>query len=621
NFLKQPLATNAVVHATAYQYDGIGRVYRTRSLVGTVSQLPNGLTENTATAVVFDAASEATSTTIADGTSDSRTATRRYDALGRVIQELSGEGSKALAAGQDPTTVWSRYGISYQYDDAGRKVSVTSVAYNSVTGTSQTNTTYFYYDAVGRLRFTVGPDVGNGANAGRVTELRYNTLEQLTDRINYAQTMSLANLTGGLLTSAVQAQFAALTQTALDKHTTYTYALSGQVKSTTSAEGANAQYVYNSFGEIKTELTKVDSSRTRETDYAYDLRGTLQATTVLTETSPVTEFRTYDAFGRLQTVQDRNGNISKFEYDRLGRTVATVDALSGRTVTAYDAFSRVLTVTDALNNQTTYSFDDVNRVVAVTTPQLIRSSTSYTREGEVATVLANGNLTAYKYDANGELTTVTDLISIVETRAYDTSGRLVADTDARNTVTSFTYDGDGHALTRTVDSATGGLALTTYYAFDGQGRLFHINNLDGQNITKHWTLDRDGRVTQELTDPPGVHLATQYTYDAEGRTLTVTAGYGSSTPRTTNYVYDLLGRGTEEMVDPKTITTQNDNPNGFNYVTNYKYDNDGNLIHKIDANGNSTWYVYDANNRLTFTIDALGDVTETIYDAENRVVR
>ncbi len=43
-----------------------------------------------------------------------------------------------------------------------------------------------------------------------------------------------------------------------------------------------------------------------------------------------TEARTYDAFGRLTQITDQRGNVSKVEYDRLGRTIATVDELGGR---------------------------------------------------------------------------------------------------------------------------------------------------------------------------------------------------------------------------------------------------------------------------------------------------
>ncbi len=167
-------------------------------------------------------------------------------------------------------------------------------------------------------------------------------------------------------------------------------------------------------------------------------------------------------------------------------------------------------------------------------------------------------------------------------------------------------------LTRTLDSATGGLALTTTYVYDGEGRLTDVTEPDGR-LTRT-SYDRDGRVTQVAIDPSGLNLRTSYTYDKQGHQLTVTEGFGATSatgPRTTQYTYDNLGRRTSEVVDPGT--------GKLNLTTQYKYDAVNNLTRKIDARGYSTWYVYDAANRQTHTIDALGGVTQNTYDAENRV--
>jgi len=75
-----------------------------------------------------------------------------------------------------------RYGLStarsYSYDLDGRRISATSEAYDPISGLTQTSTTFYYYDADGRLRFTVDP-------VGDVTETRYNALGQIGDQIAY----------------------------------------------------------------------------------------------------------------------------------------------------------------------------------------------------------------------------------------------------------------------------------------------------------------------------------------------------------------------------------------------------------------------------------------------------
>ena len=51
--------------------------------------------------------------------------------------------------------------------------------------------------------------------------------------------------------------------------------------------------------------------------------------------------REYDAFGRVITDRDGNGQSVKHEYDRLGLEVLTSDGI-GDKKTAYDAFGNVL---------------------------------------------------------------------------------------------------------------------------------------------------------------------------------------------------------------------------------------------------------------------------------------
>ncbi|MFK2902320.1 hypothetical protein ISP15_18510, partial [Dyella jejuensis] len=93
----------------------------------------------------------------------------------------------------------------------------------------------------------------------------------------------------------------------------------------------------------------------------------------------------------------------------------------------------------------------------------------------------------------------------------------------------------GRQLTQTVDP--GGLALTTTYTLDAQGRQLSITDPTGAVTT--YAYDADGRV---LSQTNAVGSVTTYTYDGDGKTLTVTAGAGTSAAVTTQYVYDSLER-------------------------------------------------------------------------------
>ena len=584
-------AAGATTQTQSYLFDGARRVTQETNYEGTI------------TTYTYDAVGNLLSTTRAQGASEARTTEARYDFLGRVTQELTAEGRALITVGMTQTQIddiWSKYGVTYAYDLAGRKISAT-VRPND----SQTNVTRYYYDNDDRLRFEVN-------QIGERKEYRYNALNQLTDEILYYNRIATAGLNGGLLTSGLITTLTASADAAKDTRTTYTYTLTGKVASTASAEGASTTYTYNAFGEQSITIQQIDATRSLRHEYTYNTRGLLTLTRWDPTAINTTEGRAYDAFGRLTAVTDARNNTARIEYDRLGRQIATVDVLNGRHVTTYDGFSRTLTTRDALLNTTSYGYNDSTRTMTVTTPEGIVVTTVHNRHGQTLTVAAGGNTTTYAYDPNGQLSGVSDTLGTLEGRTYDRAGRQLTATDARGTTTSFAYDAANRVLTRTVDSAGGGLSLVTTYVYDGEGRVDTVTEPSGR-LTKT-TYDRDGRVTQIAVDPSGLNLRTAYAYDRQGHVITVTEGSGSSAPRRTQYLYDTLGRRTEEIVDPTALGGT------LNLRTQYKYDANGNLTRKIDGNGNSTWYVYDTKNRVTHTIDALGGVTQTLYDAEDQLV-
>ncbi len=584
------VAAGAATHTTAFTYNGLRRVLTETNF------------ENTQTLYSYDVAGNLISTTRANGAGvEARTTQTRYDVLGRVTQELTAEGTAALAAlGGSPTQaqvddVWNKYSITYTYDNANRRISAT-VRPND----SQTNTTYFYYDNDGRVRFELDP-------RGRVTENRYNALGQLVDRIQYWRTVTIASPTGGLLNSTLIGQLSATESANVHEKTTYAYSLRGQIASTLTAAGARTANTYNVFGEL---LTSNAGSGFTAYDFTYDARG-LQK---LARRGAVTlQDRSYDAFGRLTSVIDARGNASTTTYDRLGREVASAEAGDANArLTTYDGFARVLTIRDKLLNTTSYSYVDATRTITVTTPEGISVATVHNRHGDDVSVTANGNTTNYTYDLNGRFTGASDGLGALESRAYDRVGRQIEARDARGTITTFTYDAGNRALSRTVDTAGGGLALQTNYAYDPLSRVMTVTE-PGNRVTRT-EYDRDGRVAAVVVDPSGNASRTEYVYDTANHTTLVTEGAGSTKPRRTQYLFDAFGRRSDEYVDPTSLGGT------LNLRTQYRYDNNDNLTRKIDPRGNSGWYVYDAQNRLSQTIDALGGVTLFSYDAEDRVV-
>lgn len=599
------VASNAVSHTSTFVRDGAGRLISETNFEGTVTHY------------AYDDVGDLISTTRAFDTDEARTTQTQYDLLGRVTKELTAEGSEHLAAGENATTVWERYSVSYAYDDAGRRISASV----SPSGTQQ-NVTLYYYDTDGRLQYEISP-------LGEVTEYIYNAFGELTDTIGYAERLvSTEGLHGGAPDATLHGLIDDLADANRDSHTVTTYTVRGEVDTVTTAESAQKTFTYNAFGELETQVQQLASATQSAAAHeltvtnVYDHRGLLKESHSVGSDVSTLEQRDYDAFGRLTKVTDPNGNVSKQEYDRLGRIIVTRDAVeiahSTGHSTCYDAFDRVLSTTDALGNKTTYEYDEDERSVVMTTPELVSVTTTHNRHGQQLTVAAAGNTTVYSYDANGQLTEVSDSLSAfdgrpLEVRTYDRAGREITSSDALGIKTTFTYDAVNRVLCRIEDD--GGLSLTTHYTYDGN--VMRVVEPNGK-VTET-VYDRDGRVKSVTVNPEGPEpLSTGYQYDLGGRVIMVTEG--SDNPRRTQYSYDDLGRRIEEIVDPGSGVNPATGLEYLNLTTQYKYDTNGNLTRKIDGEHNSTWYVYDADNRLTYTIDALGGVTFSNYDNDDRVI-
>jgi RHS repeat-associated protein len=162
-----------------------------------------------------------------------------------------------------------------------------------------------------------------------------------------------------------------------------------------------------------------------------------------------------------------------------------------------------------------------------------------------------------------------------------------------------TYDSSGNTLKEDIKDPQGTLTKTVSYQYDLLGRVYQINNPDGNyseysydalgnplsykdpkgNPLTYYDYDPLGRL-KGVIQPGDIH--TLYGYDPHNNLISVIDGNGN----TTTYVLDDMGRVYQE-ISPDTGTTT------------YQYDPAGNVISKTDARGVTVDYTYDALNRLT----------------------
>jgi len=310
-------------------------------------------------------------------------------------------------------------------------------------------------------------------------------------------------------------------------------------------------------------------------------------------------------------------------------------------------------VTPPCGCTTTFTYDDRGNVLTETKPGNETTIRTYDEQNNLLTETdARGNTTGYAYDEFGQLTGITDAAGEITTMGRDDLGRIASVTDARGNTTAFTYesapaDPFKPDRPRKVTFANSSSLEFEYNTF---GQVTRVVNEAGdvqRLITDEAGLLRQRRVTiADPTDPLGIRdLVTYYDYNDRGELTSVTNPRGETTTMeygansrlrfrkfapdpaqpadlaVTEFKYDELGRLIEK-IDPLNRSTQRIyRGDGLiatiiqadNTEIHFEYDDSGNRTAVVDPEGNRTEFRYDGNNRITERIQvftASGSRTE-----------
>ena len=588
----------------------------------------------------YDASHRLTEVNDARGITQERT---EYDAQGRAVRQFDGLGNRIAeityntngtttivdALGHSETHTYDyRQTITGEQDPLG---ATSSKAYDlSFRPTTLTDAAG---DATSLVWSPGGANLLQVTDAeGGVTDLEYDTLNNLTavtDALGYLTTYEYS---GTLLTSSTDA---------LDSSTTYTYTTEGYLELVTDAREWTTSYTYDSYG----QRTSMTDALGYTTTYAYDELGRLVETTdplghvtrseyddagrlvrSIRNYDPgrpqndenqyniVTEYG-YDEVGNQVSVTDTYGRTTQSEYDAGGRLVRTIDAQGHETTNAYDDSGRLVSTTDALGRRTTYEHDDAGRLTATTDALGGVTHSTYNPDGTLAsTADALGHTTIYAYNSLKRVTAVTDALGGVTQTTYDAAGNVASTTDTRGEMTTFEYD----ALSRLIRQTDAEGSATEHFYDAAGNRIQTVDPLGHRTTYVYNALNQLTAVADHLG------YTTEYAYDAVGNRTSTTDGNGNST----TYTYDALGRvvtttdalgnASHSEYDALGNVLARTNANG--HATTFEYDSLGRLVSQTDAEGGVTSYTYDAvGNQLTFT-DPNDHTTTTIYDALNRPV-
>ncbi|HEX8520998.1 MAG TPA: RHS repeat-associated core domain-containing protein, partial [Tepidisphaeraceae bacterium] len=327
------------------------------------------------------------------------------------------------------------------------------------------------------------------------------------------------------------------------------------------------------------------------------------------------------------------GTPSKATITRTGGD-AKINCAGSRTKSTYDNVGNLLSTTDAYGHETQYAYDYLDRKIRQTLPQIKDTSLQA--------------VTLYRYDANNQLTSVTDpkgsdkIIHNLKTDAECISGHI-------NT-TTYDYDGMGRKITETSadpDPNGNGTAdiPVTHYTYDA-----------GSNLTQTRRERAVPRDDVSVTAYDQFNRAIATGRDARLATLTVSAtvnhhvnvnlpshgfkagDYVLATNLPAGGIYDNVVKVVSATTNSFVAEAGNlALPLGQNVGTAVissvptftSFDASGNTLSVQDPRGNVTTYLYDNINRKTrqtlpTVFDGTGNfqpVTTYEYDPNGNVIK
>jgi YD repeat-containing protein len=277
----------------------------------------------------------------------------------------------------------------------------------------------------------------------------------------------------------------------------------------------------------------------------------------------------------------------------------------------YDANGNLTKITDGLGHATVQQYDALNRLTQQNQPH------PTTPNAQLGTI-------QYQYNAIDQLTTVTDPRNLATTYAPNAYGEVLTQTSPDTGATTHTYDESGNLKTKL--DAKGQL---TTYSYDALNRLTQAVYAGGQTITYSYDqgVNGTGRLTG-ITDPTST---TAYAYDNRGR-VTSEARTISAVTYTTTYAYNTAGQLSSVAYPTGLVLTYTrDSLGRINQISSTKNNQTQVLASNIAyqpfggvksfsfGNGSTYTRSFDTDNRLTAY--SLGTKTIAIdYDLASRIV-
>ncbi|MFC8998390.1 RHS repeat-associated core domain-containing protein [Streptomyces rochei] len=526
--------TDTAGKATAYEYDSSRRLTKVTTPEGTV------------TLFTYDSHNRVTSIQRATGTSGSGHTgpTWRYDYTAATPSDA---GTTTVTDPDGDETI-------YTHNADGEVTKVTDPLGHSRHATYKNHLTQTAIDAMG-----TGTDGTGGNTTTYGWDDRNNPVSQklplgATASVTAYQTIAGTDLPNDFTTPD-------------GRKDSFKYDANGNTMSVTTSgtAGGIREYTYNkdtpTCGGFEGQRCTAKDGNGKVTSFTYDDQGNLIK---VKPPAPLGETTyTYDALGRIETVEDGRGITTVYGYDSRDR-VREVSSTNFTVTYSYDGDGNVTSRTDA-SGTTKWDYDKLNRESVRTLQNGAQTALAYTPGGDVDfytdptgttdytwdkagrldyLTAPDGKKTDFDYNNNDERTKTVYPGGTTQTVTIDKNGRPQAIKSTSGTQTfvdlTYSYAAAGKDTTKIRTRTDNLTQYKTSYTYDSQDRLSYALEADAAGARKAswlYCFDKAGNLTSRDGSKNTCPGGTTYTYNDASE---LTGKNGS----TTGWSYDKLGNET-----------------------------------------------------------------------------
>ena len=447
-----------------------------------------------------------------------------YNNFGQLLTQTDAEGGVTTSyynkLGQLTRTVNAEnYVVDNSYKAFGQIETITSyytkapanvTAASTIAAHANDATTHFYYDKVGRLTSVMdarGETESYTLNDHGQRDVFINKLGGTTE-YEY-------DALGQMIEEKIISTDATVSPTITNK---FQYDSRGNLKIKTEGYGSDEVRTTEYFYDL---LDRVKETKSDAVDVVTSTTGAIQSGVI-----PIQSYE-YDDFGNMIESEDANGARTLYFYDEMDRVTHTVSPLGTLAENDYDDNSNLIEtrvyekrLTTIPNNalgapptsnetfrRTTFDYDNLNRM----TDSYVHDVKTASFDGTLSISSQTGNNlhTQYEYDAIGSVILVTDPSGGQTYSYYDDLGRKTHQIDAEGYMTAWVYDANGNVTqetkygskpTGTISTSSYGTIISTFPAESAAAALLQENPDRITNYTYDENGNRKSETRQNVLD-------------------------------------------------------------------------------------------------------------------------